>query len=68
MEVRMTDLTVRNEGTIVQIIPNTLLARNWISENVQSEGWQWLGMTLCVDHRMAGPLLEGAILDGLTVN
>jgi hypothetical protein len=68
MEERMTDLTVHNEGTIVVITPRTLLARNWISENVQSEGWQWLGMSLCIEPRMAGPLLEGAILDGLTVN
>ena len=61
----MPDVLIRNEGTIIQIIPETEAAKEWIDENVHSEPWQWLGPTLCVDHRMAGPLIEGMADAGL---
>lgn len=41
-----------NAGTIYQICPKTKKALKWMQENLQTDGWQWLGKTLCVDHRI----------------
>ena len=50
---------VRDEGTVVLIIPVTELAKKWVNENVQVESWQWLGQGFAVDHRYAPDLLQG---------
>lgn len=63
----MTDIRVHPEGTVVAISPETPAARQWIEENVQAEGWQWLGNMLVVDHRYALPLLRGAHDAGLVI-
>lgn len=62
------DHEVTDSGSIVMIRPISDAARNWIDENVESEGWQWFGPSLCVDHRAAGPLLYGMQEDGLVSN
>lgn len=63
----MTDVVVSNQGTIIQFRPVTDAGREWIDENVQSEGWQWLGAWLSVDWRFAAPLIEGMQNAGLNV-
>ena len=63
----MVDLLIRDEGTVVAFQPVTPAAREWIDENIISEGWQWLGDTLAIDHRYADTIIDGAILDGLVV-
>ncbi len=63
----MNDVSVSNQGTIVAIIANTPAAREWIDENVKAESWQWLGNTLGVEPRYAGPILEGMQAAGLTI-
>ena len=50
---------VRDEGTVVLIIPMTEFAKKWIDENVQVDSWQWLGQGFAVDHRCAEDLLQG---------
>jgi hypothetical protein len=60
------DFTVRDEGTIIMLRPNTDAARDWLDENVQSESWQWQGMFLCIDHRVAQPLIDGIEEEGFT--
>ena len=62
-----TDVIVENFGSIIGITPMTPAAREWIDENCQTEGWQWLGATLNVDFRMAADVLQGMIDSGLTV-
>lgn len=63
----MVDLLIRDEGTVVVFRPVSDAARQWIDDNVISEGWQWLGGTLAVDHRYADSIIQGAMLDGLGV-
>ena len=46
-------------ASVVGIVPLTAKAREWVKENVYAEPWQWLGDTLCVDHRYADDLLTG---------
>jgi hypothetical protein len=53
------DVLVSNQGTIFTFTPLTSAAREWIEENVASEGWQWLGGSLCVEHRYASDLGRG---------
>lgn len=63
-----TDVTVVNHGSVVQFSLHTDEARKWVSSNVQSDDWQWLGGdTLVVDHRYAQPLVFGMIDAGLDV-
>ena len=59
------DVITDNFGSIVGITPMTPAAREWLDENCQIESWQWLGATLNVDYRMAGPILEGMVEAGL---
>jgi len=55
----MSDITIHDQGSVVGFTPHSGKAWVWFEENVQSEGWQWMGTTLWVDHRFALPLLEG---------
>jgi hypothetical protein len=63
----MVDFEINDEGSIVAITPMNEQAREWIDENVHSEGWQWMGLSLCVDHRMAEPLLCGMVEAGFEI-
>jgi hypothetical protein len=63
----MADIRVINDGTLIGFRMLTEAARNWVDDNVQSEGWQWLGTTLYVDHRMAGGLIDGMIDAGFAL-
>jgi hypothetical protein len=63
----MTDVTVMNEGSIVAFRINTKEAKEWFKENVQAEGWQWMGSSLCVDPRYAEGLIEGIGEAGLSI-
>ncbi len=61
------DVVVRDEGTIVMIMPATPRAKRWFKDNVQSESWQWLGPWLAIAPRTAGDLASGIIDAGLSV-
>jgi hypothetical protein len=58
----MPDFVITDHGTIVTFRADTPEALDWLEENVVSEGWQYLGSTLCVDHRRAADLAAG--IDG----
>ncbi len=56
-------MIVRDAGSIVQFEPEGDFEYEWLVLSVDSEGWQWLGRTLCVDFHSAPELLgacEGA--------
>jgi hypothetical protein len=53
------DFRVTNHGSIITIQPLTDEATTWLDENVEAEGWQWMGPSLCVEPRMAGALVDG---------
>lgn len=61
------DIEAADMGSIVLLTPLTEEGRNWIGDNCQAESWQWLGNGLCVDHRYADAILEGAEADGLAI-
>ena len=62
------DVLTDSFGSIVGITPMTPAAREWLSENCQTESWQWLGATLNVDCRYAGDILDGMRDAGLTIS
>jgi hypothetical protein len=53
----MADYLVRNEGSIVQFVPQNEDAQNFLNENVGFEHWQIFGESLCVDHNSAEGLI-----------
>jgi hypothetical protein len=61
----MVDVLVRNEGSVVIVTPQTDAAKEWVEENVETSGWQWLGGGFAVEPRMLDNLLEGMDADGL---
>lgn len=61
------DVVTRNEGTVVAFTLASELAKRWVEENTETEGWQWLGPVLCVDQRAAFPLIDRMQADGLVV-
>jgi hypothetical protein len=67
MANKVADVVVRNYGSIVLFELRSPAAREWVDENVYTEGWQWLGRSLGVDHRFAGQLTDGMIEAGLEV-
>ncbi len=63
----MVDFEVQDCGSVAMIVPKSVEAKDWLDENVQSEGWQWLGAGLAVEPRMLPLLLEGIADAGLSV-
>lgn len=61
------DVTVTNEGSVFLVTPYTQDARDWISENVHTEGWQWMGQSLAIEHRFVSDLVDGMLDAGLDV-
>lgn len=62
------DFTVVDHGSIVQFFFNTPEAKEFIDNNVELEGWQFMGKSFNVDHRYAEGLINGIMNDGLTIN
>jgi hypothetical protein len=63
----ITDVTVENHGSVFIFQPHTDAAKKWIEDNVQVEGWQWIGGGLAVEPRCARDLADGMLRDGLIV-
>ena len=61
------DVVVHNNGTVFSFELVTDAARTWVDENVESEGYQWFGDRLVVDHGMAAGLADGMLGAGLGV-
>lgn len=52
------DAQVDNQGSLWLIRPLSLRANKWLSAHVDSQPWQWLGGALCIDARMATPIVR----------
>lgn len=61
-----TDFTVRNEGTIFLLTPNTEAGRQWATDNLPSDAQTW-GNAVVVEHRYIADIVEGIQADGLVV-
>ncbi len=61
------DIRVEDHGTVALVIPMTDAGRKWITDNVETESWQWLGGALAVEPRCVDSLAAGMSGDGLAV-
>jgi hypothetical protein len=61
------DVTVSGGATVSLFQLESPQARAWVEDQIHLESWQQLGRGLAVEHRYAGPLLEGMVADGLRV-
>ncbi len=60
------DFTIRNEGTIYILVPNTESAQEWVDDNIEDNYQPWAGGVV-VGHRYIVDLSEGIINAGLSV-
>jgi hypothetical protein len=51
--------------SIVQIVPQTTYAHDWLKENVQAENWQWTGPSLAIDVRYLDDIVQGMKEEGI---
>jgi hypothetical protein len=63
-----TDARADATGSMVVITPLSAQAREWITDNTESEPWQWYAGGLCVDHRYAQDIVLGMRDTGLSVS
>lgn len=63
----MPDVIVENHGSVCMVTPMSPAARTWVDENVQLEGWQWLGASFACEPRYVPSLTDGMQEDGLTI-
>lgn len=63
---RTADFEVIDQGSFIGFRPVSDEGKRWMDENVESEGWQWMGSVLYVDHRYADDLISGIDMGGLT--
>jgi len=64
----MADIRVENHGTIARFVPLTENGREFLTSEVQSEGWQWFGNGLCIEPRYADGLIAACEENGLEVS
>lgn len=60
------DIQVVNDGSVVSFIPQTEEGQSWL-DALEVDGWQKLGKAVVVETRLAGPIIEGMLNDGLDV-
>lgn len=63
-----TDVRFDASGSIVSITPLTETGREWMADNLDTEDWQYTGVSIAVDHRCAANILQGMRESGLTVS
>lgn len=61
------DIIATDCGSIVQLRGITVAGKDFIDNDLQSEGWQWMGDRLCVDHRIFEDVYQIATDCGLVV-
>lgn len=61
----MADFRITYHGTVTLLHPLTPACREWIDENVATEGWQWFGGGIAVEPRYLDNLVSGMAEAGL---
>lgn len=61
------DLTVGRDGNIMTFAAHTEAGTRFLRECLHTEPWQWIGQILCLDHRLARRVLDGAENEGLRI-
>jgi hypothetical protein len=59
------DVRLHDQGSLIGFQPVTDSAYEFMYDQVESAGWQWLGAVLWVDQRLARDLMQGMIDHGL---
>lgn len=65
-EAVVLDFTVRNEGTIFILTPNTTWATEWVNEHLPEDATRWANGYV-IEHRYISEIVAGIQADGLTV-
>jgi len=60
------DFELSGHGTLYLLHPVTRAARTWVDEHLPADATWWCGAVV-VEHRYIGPIIGGAIGDGLVV-
>ena len=60
------DFELSGHGTVYLFQPLTPAARAWVEEHLPADA-TWFGSAVVVEHRYIGPIIGGAIGDGLVV-
>jgi hypothetical protein len=53
----MADISINIAGSMIGFTGTTEAGHEFLAHEVESEGWQWLGHTLYVDHHFAPELI-----------
>lgn len=61
------DIMIIDQGSIVQLFPKSPAGVDFLN-SLDAESWQWMGASLCVDHRCAEGLLDFAVESGLDLS
>lgn len=62
------DIRAESGGSVAYLQPLTRAGLNWITDNLNTEPWQWIGGALAVEPRNVDDLAEAARADGLAVS
>ncbi len=62
------DIQIDCAGSIYYLTPMNEQGREWIDSHLETESWQWQGLSLAVEHRYAEDIALGARADGLSVS
>ncbi|HEY5957927.1 MAG TPA: hypothetical protein VIV60_15295 [Polyangiaceae bacterium] len=54
------DIQIINHGSIVQLLPLTDAGQAFLRDDLESESWQWMGNTLCVEPRQIAGICNWA--------
>ena len=60
------DFEVSGGGTVYLLHPRTRAARTWVAEHLPADA-TWFGGAVVVEYPYIGPIIGGAIGDGLVV-
>lgn len=66
MAVVSPDFTIRDEGSIVLLEPQTGRAAEWVGEHLPDDVMSW-GRAVVIEHRYFPAVIERIIADGLVV-
>lgn len=61
------DIRVQNHGSVVLLVPESDAAREWLTDNCNTEPWQWFRGGLAIERCYADNIIEAAQCDGLEV-
>ena len=62
------DVATDGCGSITMLTPLTKAGRDWMAEHLETESWQWMGLSLAIEPRCAEAIIVGMYADGLVLS